>query len=280
MLTDFISFHFESACNEGDLVWYLAWEDPLEKGMETHSSIPAWRIPWTEEPSRLWSMRSQRVRHSWRTDTDAPTLRDTYKLRKNQTPVARLGLTAEHGSLSWKSVQNQLYPRKLFLPLSLYLCGFLYCMWLNFNKLNTDIRRFHCKHTGFCIRRLLHSISRLSMGDFCLFALSYFTLGRPCSTENCIPLLFSSVSSVPLSPFLAQLLQFEICAIAASKLKTEQIKAVNFVPEVTWACPGHLQTSWETLAILKVLLEDHDLSYCLVRRAEFLGKRMYFHSVT
>ena len=41
----------------------LGHEDPLEKGMVTHSSILAWRIPWTEEPGRLQSMRSQRVRH-------------------------------------------------------------------------------------------------------------------------------------------------------------------------------------------------------------------------
>ena len=41
----------------------LAWEDPLEEGMTTHSSILAWRIPWTEEPGGLQSMRSQRVRH-------------------------------------------------------------------------------------------------------------------------------------------------------------------------------------------------------------------------
>ena len=39
----------------------LGWEDPLEEGMATHSSIPAWRIPWTEEPGRLQSMGSQRV---------------------------------------------------------------------------------------------------------------------------------------------------------------------------------------------------------------------------
>ena len=37
------------------------WEDPLEKGMATHSSISASRIPWTEEPGGLQSMRSQRV---------------------------------------------------------------------------------------------------------------------------------------------------------------------------------------------------------------------------
>jgi len=41
----------------------LGWEDPLEKGMATHSSVLAWRIPWTEEPSGLQSMWSQRVRH-------------------------------------------------------------------------------------------------------------------------------------------------------------------------------------------------------------------------
>ena len=38
-------------------------ENPLEKGMATHSSILAWRIPWTEKPSRLQSMGSQRVGH-------------------------------------------------------------------------------------------------------------------------------------------------------------------------------------------------------------------------
>ena len=44
----------------------LGWEDPLEKEMATHSSILAWRIPWTEEPGGLQSIRSQRVLH----DTD------------------------------------------------------------------------------------------------------------------------------------------------------------------------------------------------------------------
>ena len=41
----------------------LGWEDPLEEGMATHSSILGWKIPWTEEPSRLQSMWSQRVGH-------------------------------------------------------------------------------------------------------------------------------------------------------------------------------------------------------------------------
>ena len=42
----------------------LGWEDSLEKGMATHSSILAWRIPWTEEPGGLQSMGSQRVGHT------------------------------------------------------------------------------------------------------------------------------------------------------------------------------------------------------------------------
>jgi len=42
----------------------LGLEDALEKGMATHSSILAWRIPWTEEPGGLQSIGSQRVRHN------------------------------------------------------------------------------------------------------------------------------------------------------------------------------------------------------------------------
>ena len=42
-------------------VWSLGWEDPLEKGMATHSSIVPWRIPWTEYPGRLQSMGLQEL---------------------------------------------------------------------------------------------------------------------------------------------------------------------------------------------------------------------------
>ena len=41
----------------------LGWEDPLEKGMATHSRITAWRIPWTEEPGGLQTMELKRVGH-------------------------------------------------------------------------------------------------------------------------------------------------------------------------------------------------------------------------
>ena len=54
----------ESTRNVGDLglIPGLYWEDPLEKGKATHSSILAWRIPWTEEPGRLQSVEVPRVR--------------------------------------------------------------------------------------------------------------------------------------------------------------------------------------------------------------------------
>ena len=55
----------------------LDLEDPLEKEMATHSSILAWRIPWTEEPGGLWSMGMQRVGHESATEhsTHKPTLK-------------------------------------------------------------------------------------------------------------------------------------------------------------------------------------------------------------
>ena len=53
----------------GTWVRSLGWDDSLEKGMATHSSIPAWRIPWTEELGGLQSMGSQKVGHDRMTNT-------------------------------------------------------------------------------------------------------------------------------------------------------------------------------------------------------------------
>ena len=46
-------------------VWSLGGDDPLEEEMVTHSSILAWKIPWTEEPGGLQSTELQRVGHDW-----------------------------------------------------------------------------------------------------------------------------------------------------------------------------------------------------------------------
>ena len=59
----------------------LGQEDPLEEGMATHSSILAWRIPWTEEPGGLQPMGSQRVGQDWVTNTSR------YQLTKSSQPL-------------------------------------------------------------------------------------------------------------------------------------------------------------------------------------------------
>ena len=60
------------------LVWSLGWEDPLEEGMATHSSILSWRNPWTEEPRRLKSMVFKRVRHNLASNTQRHTYIHTH----------------------------------------------------------------------------------------------------------------------------------------------------------------------------------------------------------
>ena len=65
---DFLAFPGESVVENPPAIqesWVrtLDWEDPLEKGMATHSSILAWRIPWTGKAGMLQSMGSQRVGH-------------------------------------------------------------------------------------------------------------------------------------------------------------------------------------------------------------------------
>ena len=57
-------------------IWSLDWEDPQEKELATHSSILAWRIPWSEEPGGIDSTRWKRVRHDWETNTKHNTKLD------------------------------------------------------------------------------------------------------------------------------------------------------------------------------------------------------------
>ena len=58
----------------------LGQEDPLEKKIATYSSVPSWRFPWTEEPGRLQSMGSQRVRHNRTTNTTNTTVNKNGKI--------------------------------------------------------------------------------------------------------------------------------------------------------------------------------------------------------
>ena len=70
----------------------LGWEDLLEKEMATHSSIPAWRIPGTEEPGRLQSMGSRRVRHDWARKTETHRGDTVPKMARWAAPRIRAAL--------------------------------------------------------------------------------------------------------------------------------------------------------------------------------------------
>ena len=68
-------------------VQFLGLEDPLEKEMAIHSSTLAWKIPWMEQPDRLQSMGSQRVRHDWATSLSLQKTKQTSKRKTWQHSI-------------------------------------------------------------------------------------------------------------------------------------------------------------------------------------------------
>ena len=94
----------------------LGWEDPLEIEMATHSSILAWRIPWTEEPCRLQSMGSQRVGHNWATSLSF-TSKPSDGICSHQFMGNRWGNSVRHFFFFWggapKSLQMLIAAMKL-----------------------------------------------------------------------------------------------------------------------------------------------------------------------
>ena len=111
------------------LVWYQGPEDPLEKEMATHSSVLAWKIPWTEEPGGLHSMGSQKVRHDWATNThtDMHTYMCIWYLyhilqvfvpkwlrdREYACQCRRCGFDPTDGKIPWR---REWLPTLVFLP--------------------------------------------------------------------------------------------------------------------------------------------------------------------
>ena len=89
-------------------VQFLDQEDPLEKGMSTHPSVLAWRIPWKEEPGGLQSMGLQRVRHDWPTNTFTFNINmHTHNIiwsERNQTQVIIYCMTIY---IKWKSTGTE-----------------------------------------------------------------------------------------------------------------------------------------------------------------------------
>ena len=100
-------------------VRFLVGEDPLEEGMATRSSILTWRIPWTQEPGRLQSMRSQRVRHHWATNTHICLLQFSH-VQLFATPwiaarQASLSITNSRSLLKLISIESVMPSRLLIL---------------------------------------------------------------------------------------------------------------------------------------------------------------------
>ena len=95
-------------------VWSLGWEDPLEEGMATHSTILAWEIPWTEEPTQLQSKMSQ-------SDVTEHNIREVHRSEPSDSPVKFLlspGLQMWFFQLPVGASQNQLISNQnyFFLP--------------------------------------------------------------------------------------------------------------------------------------------------------------------
>ena len=93
-------------------IWSLGWEDPLQEGLATHSSVLAWRIPWTEEPGGLQSMGLQRVGHNWATK-HMPPFRQYY-LKTScfyskgivWGPFHKIGFQAHKMPPNWQSAEK------------------------------------------------------------------------------------------------------------------------------------------------------------------------------
>ena len=86
-------------------VWSLGWEDPLEKGMATHSNTLAWRTPWTEEPSGLQSMGSQRIRHGYFLYLLSNWASSGLNSSSAKLHVFRLSSVLGNGATKWKEMQ-------------------------------------------------------------------------------------------------------------------------------------------------------------------------------
>ena len=94
--------------------WSPDQEDPPEEGMATHSSILAWRIPWTEEPVGLQSMGSQSIKHNWA--TECSTIQGCVSCTDYQV-ILFSGLVNPH-----TKVLSHKHSQELFSPMALVEC--------------------------------------------------------------------------------------------------------------------------------------------------------------
>ena len=138
-------------------VWFLGWEDPLEKEMATHSSILDWKIPWSEEPGRLQSMGSQKVRHDWATK------------QYSTLPESRNDITFSEHTASEEPNQNRILSLHILSPVLkdskstfIFLRAYL--------DLNLDI-----SPSGHCVLNNLYGILGITLSVSFHFSINMFS---------------------------------------------------------------------------------------------------------
>ena len=102
-------------------IWPLGQDDPLEKGMASHSNILAWRIPWTEEPGGLQSMGSQRVRWDWASNKNFHKKIEKKQKQKHSKRFVNFVHLFKKSSITFVDL---LYYDTYFIQFMLYLCYF------------------------------------------------------------------------------------------------------------------------------------------------------------
>ena len=108
-------------------VLFLGREDPLEEGTATHSSILAWRIPWTEDPGRLLSIGLQRIEHEW---SNLPLLLLLLSCFSHVRLCATPEMAAHHASLSLGFSQQEHrsglpFPSPRYMTLAIYIFKYI-----------------------------------------------------------------------------------------------------------------------------------------------------------
>ena len=101
-------------------VGFLGWEDHLEEGMGTHSSILAWRIPWTEEAGGLWSTGSQRVGLDWATNTFTFFFHFLINRKHRDATVSWSWINTSHPSLFQSQRKGNNPPERSFAVTSIH----------------------------------------------------------------------------------------------------------------------------------------------------------------
>ena len=121
------SVHKASACNAETIVQSLGQEDTLEKEMATHSSTPAWRIPWTEKPHGLQSMGSQKVGHDWVTNTHTLSIA-SFTLKTLRDPTSAVQKLLLIGVLKIKITCKERPYQMLFYSINHFNASTLFCL--------------------------------------------------------------------------------------------------------------------------------------------------------